>query len=49
MSRDEVTENHTIARSGTKQFFKNLEKEDQESSELIGQFDCWLLFSLYCC
>ncbi len=39
MSRDEVTENlGTIARSGTKQFFKNLEKEDQESSELIGQF-----------
>ena len=39
MSRDEVTENlGTIARSGTKKFFKNLEKEDQESSELIGQF-----------
>ena len=39
MNRDEVAENlGTIARSGTKQFFKNLEKEDQESSELIGQF-----------
>ena len=39
MTRDEVIENlGTIARSGTKQFFKNLEKGDQESSELIGQF-----------
>lgn len=39
MTRDEVVENlGTIARSGTKQFFKNLEKGDQESSELIGQF-----------
>lgn len=39
MTRDEVIENlGTIARSGTKQFFKNLEKGEQKSSELIGQF-----------
>ncbi len=39
MTREDITENlGTIARSGTKQFFKNLEKGEQKSSELIGQF-----------
>ncbi len=39
MSRNEVIENlGTIARSGTKQFFKDLEKGEQKTSELIGQF-----------
>ncbi len=39
MSRDEVIENiGTIARSGTRQFLKNLEQKDVDQSQLIGQF-----------
>ncbi len=39
MSRDEVIENiGTIARSGTRQFLKNLEQKDADQAQLIGQF-----------
>jgi molecular chaperone HtpG len=39
MSRDEVVENlGTIARSGTKQFFKSLTGDEAKDSQLIGQF-----------
>lgn len=39
MNRDEVIENiGTIARSGTRQFLKNLEDKDADQAQLIGQF-----------
>ncbi|MCY4129099.1 MAG: molecular chaperone HtpG [Gammaproteobacteria bacterium] len=39
MSRDELVENlGTIAKSGTEQFFEMLNDDQQEASQLIGQF-----------
>lgn len=39
MSRDELIENlGTIAKSGTEQFFELLDDDQQEASQLIGQF-----------
>ena len=39
MNRDEVVKNlGTIARSGTKDFFNNLSKEQKGGSDLVGQF-----------